>query len=282
MIKSLGLALLAGALCVSTAGAVHDPDITSREFKCQGGLSKAAVKFVGAKQKCVNKCVRGARKRNNPEVDCFPPYGGAALSCIADLKRGAETKAIAAIDKACEQVPFLTDCPECYSARSGPADCSAHGFAVVVGGLSNPPAPSLEAQVDAFAFLYCNDGGANQTATETKCESRLAKALVQFVGCKNECYDGCFGAMHRGAIPMGSCAPPLPAYVATQNCLFDPITGCEAKAIAACDKACTIPPADAPECYGFSCSSIVALVETAVDGNIPTNYCGSPSGAFVD
>jgi len=275
-------------MCVSTAGAVHDPDITALEYKCQTTQSKAGVKFTGCKAKCVSKCIAGARKVPplNPEADCFPPFGGATLTCIADPLKGCEAKGIAAINKGCLVIdPLKTDCPECYSARGGGADCSGHAEDVIVDGLSNPNAASLESQVDAFGFIFCNDNP--NTAAEDKCQQSLAKSLVKFVGCKNKCYTKCEGAMHKGTIPVGSCSPPLPSDAATQTCLFDPIKGCEAKAIAACDKACTTPPADAPECYGFTCSSIVALVETAIDGNIGTgssntgNYCGSPSGAFL-
>ena len=282
MVKTLGLALLAGALCVSTAGAIHDPDITPLEFKCQTSQSKAGVKFVGCKQKCVAKCIAGARKVPplNPEADCFPPYGGATLTCIADPLKGCEAKGIAAINKACVVVdPTKTDCPECYSARGGDAACNGHGQDVIVDGLSNPSSASLETQIDAFGFVFCNDNP--NTAAEDKCQQGLAKALVKFVGCKTKCYDKCTGAMHKGTIPPGSCTPPLPTDAATQICLFDSIKGCETKAIAACNKACITPPADAPECYGFNCNSIVALVETAIDGNIPSTYCGSPSGAFL-
>ena len=283
MIKSLGLALLAGAMCVSTAGAVHDPDITALEYKCQTAQSKAGVKFTGCKAKCVSKCIAGARKVPplNPESDCFPPFGGATLACIAGSTKACEDKAMAAIDKACVVFdPLKTDCPECYAARgTGGPTCSGHGEDVIQEGLINPPAASLETQIDAFGFVFCNDNP--NTAAENKCQQGLAKALVKFVGCKNKCYDKCNGAQHKGTIAPGSCNPPTPADGTTIDCLFEPIKGCESKAIAACDKACVVPPADTPECYGFTCSSIVALVETAVDGNIPSNYCGSPSGAFL-
>jgi hypothetical protein len=280
MIKSLGLALLAGAFCVSTAGAVHDPDIDAGEYKCQTTQSKAGVKFTGCKAKCVAKCIAGARKVPplNPEADCFPPFGGATLTCIADPIKGCEAKGIAAINKGCRAI-VPSACPECYSARGGGPDCEGHAEDVIVDGLSNPSSASLETQIDAFGFVFCNDNP--NTAAEDKCQQSLAKALVKFVGCKNKCYDKCNGAQHKGTIPPGSCTPPLPTDGATQICLFDSIKGCETKAIAACNKACITPPADAPECYGFSCSSIVALVETAIDGNIPSNYCGSPSGAFL-
>ena len=283
MIKSLGFALLAGVLCVSTAGAVHDPDVNGLELRCQTGLGKASVKFVGCKAKCVSKCIANARKVPplNPESDCFPPFGGATLTCIADPLKGCEAKAVAANKKVCfGSDPLKTNCPECYTARSGgDQTCGAYSVDVVVNGLSNPTAPSLEAQVDSFGFVFCNDNPNNPA--EDKCEQGVAKSLVKFVSCKFKCYDRCVGAAHRGIIPPGSCNPPSPSDPTTFGCLFNVASGCEAKAIAACNKACMTPPADAPECYGGLCSSLVSLVETAVDGNLANTFCGSPSGAFL-
>ena len=120
MVKVLGLALLAGALVASTAGAALDPDVSAAEFKCQNGQAKAGTKFTGCKSKCVSKCIGGARKVPplNPESDCHPPFGGATLTCITDSIKGCEAKGIAAIDKAC--VENGTDnCPECYASRGG-------------------------------------------------------------------------------------------------------------------------------------------------------------------
>jgi len=288
MAKSLGLFLLAGAMCVSTAGAALDPDVSAAEFKCQGAQAKAGTKFTGCKAKCVSKCIGGARKVPplNPESDCFTPFGGATATCVTDPLKGCEAKAIAAIDKACVE-NGTNNCPECYAARGGGGPtCAGHGADVVVDGQSNPTAAALESQVDAFAFVFCNDNP--NTAAENKCELSTAKILVKFVGCKNKCYAKCQGAVAKGTIPLGSCSPPNPSDAATQTCLFDSLKGCEAKATAGLDKACVTPPADQPECYSHTSSSIVSLVETAIDGNIGTgqgnggNYCGSPSGAFVD
>ena len=141
--------------------------------------------------------------------------------------------------------------------------------------MNNPSSASLESQIDAFGFVFCNDDDSNppQTPEENKCESGLAKALVKFVGCKTKCYDKCKAAAHKGTIGPGTCSPPSPSDPTTFACLFDSLKGCESKAIAAADKACFIAPADAPECYGFNASSIVSLVETAIDGNIPSTYC---------
>ena len=96
---------------------------------------------------------------------------------------------------------------------------------------------------------------------------------MKFVGCKTKCYDKCKAAAHKGTIAPGACNPPSPADPTTNACLFDSLKGCESKAIAAANKACFTPPADAPECYGFTAAGIVSLVETAIDGNIPNTYC---------
>ena len=276
IVGGVSLALVASLTLVPTAQAVHDPDISALEFKCQTSASKAGVKFVKAKAKCVDKCIAGARKvpAVEPEANCFPPYGGTAAICIQDALKGAEAKAIAGVDKACKELgDGKTDCPECYAARSGSpdADCSDYGTALIVDGLSNPSSASLETQIDAFGFVFCNDNP--NTAEENKCESGLAKALTKFVGCKTKCYDKCKAAAHKGTIAAGACSPPSPSDPTTFACLFDSLKGCESKAIAAADKACFIAPADAPECYGFTASSIVSLVETAIDGNIPNTYC---------
>ena len=270
------MALAASLTLAPTARAVHDPDISDLEFKCQTSASKAGVKFVKAKAKCVDKCIAGARKVPpvEPEANCFPPYGGTAAICIQDALKGAEAKGIAAVDKACKELgDGKTDCPECYAARSGSpdADCSDYGTALIVDGLQNPSSASLESQIDAFQFVFCNDNP--NTAEENKCESSLAKALTKFVGCKTKCYDKCKAAAHKGTIAPGACNTPNPSDPATSACLFDSLKGCEAKATAAADKACFTPPADPPECYGFTASSIVSLVETAIDGNIPSTYC---------
>jgi hypothetical protein len=273
MVKTVTLTLLAGVMLARDARALHDPDITDAEFKCQAATSKVHVKFWAAKGKCLAKCITGARRLPpiNPEADCIPPFGGRTLACIADPRRGVEAKAIAAIDRACITVPAKTDCPECYSARSDPTDCSAYGSALIVNGLSNPSQANLESQVDAFGFLFCNDNP--NTPAENACEQGLVTAMSKFIGCKFKCYDKCHRATHRGTIAGGACNPPSPADWRTQACLFDPIKGCEAKAIAALDEACFAPPADKPECLEFTPSGFVGLLESWQDGNIPQVYC---------
>jgi hypothetical protein len=271
----LCIALMAGLIVADVAGAVHDPDVTDLEFKCQAGTSKADAKFTAAAAKCIDKCIQNARRvpPQNPEADCFPPYGGATFQCLGDPLKGAVVKAAVSIAKACLEVSGKTNCPECYSARNGAPDCAGWGFDLIVNGLSNPTATSRSAQLESLLFIFCDDGGSSQTPAENKCERGLGKTLVKFSGCKLKCYDKCNAAMHAGGIPPGSCNPPSPSDPATFACLFDVAKGCEAKAIASCNKACVTPPADAPECYGFTCASIVSLVETAIDGNVPGTYC---------
>ncbi len=131
-----------------------------------------------------------------------------------------------------------------------------------------------------MGFIFCTDNP-NTTAEDT-CEQGLSKALVKFVSCKGKCYLKCYGGILKGTVPPGSCNPPSPGDATAQTCLFDSIKGCENKSIAAIDKACFTAPADAPECYGsLNGHSVVALVETAIDGVIPNIACGSPSGAFL-
>ena len=282
MVKTFGLTLLAGILVAGNAHALHDAEVTDAEFRCQAAVSKASATFLAAAGRCVSKCIAGARRMppRNPEADCFSPFGGATLRCIEDPIKGAEAKAIAAIDKACVTLAGKTDCPECYAARGSEPDCSSHGNAMIIGGLVNPPSASLESYADAFlGFEFCNDGP--NTAAENTCEQRLVKAIGKLVGCTYRCYDRCQAAMHRSAIPVGSCDPPAPSDATTFACLFDPFEGCEARALAAVDAACFAPGADAPECHDFTPSKVVSLIETWLDGNVPPIYCGSPSGAFL-
>src|SRR6185369_3996771 len=101
---------------------------TDAEFKCEAKATAASSKFVGAKSKCIQKCLAGFWKVPplNPSSDCFPPYGGATLTCIADPLKGAEGKFSLAILKNCDPGTKATlDCPECYNS----GDCSTAGYA---------------------------------------------------------------------------------------------------------------------------------------------------------
>jgi hypothetical protein len=237
---------------------------TAAEFKCQAGVSKALVKFIGAKAKCLTKCEQGARKGSNPFSDCEAPYGGAAATCIQDPVKGAEAKAVAAMNKAC-----TADCPECYQG----GDCPTANTMRVA---------NAESQIDALALLvYCDDSGSGDglTSAEAKCQDGTVKALTKFAGSKTKCYDKCIAAEQKGKLPPGSCIPPNPADPKTNACVHDPVKGAEAKAVAAIAKACADPAECLPPNHG---PTFVGVAEAGIDGGVPQTYCGSPSGAFVD
>ena len=83
------------------------------EGKCESGVSKALVKFVGAKSKCYTKCNQNMLKGTIPPGSCDPPTptDAATTTCIFDSLKGAEAKAAAAIDKVCANAGAN---PACY------------------------------------------------------------------------------------------------------------------------------------------------------------------------
>jgi hypothetical protein len=310
MVKFTKGALLAGVVAVAFGGiASASGTLTDAEFKCQASVSKAGAKFVGAKSKCASKCLANADKSLNPYTDCYSPYGGATAQCIDDTTldlKGAEDKFRDAIRKACDPgFKAGTDCPECYSA----GDCSTSGEAT--NRVSN-----IEGQVDSFGpGVYCNRPGAS--AAEIKCESSTAKALVKQVGGVDKCYDKCNSNIRKALVAPGQCDPPSPGDAVTSAC----IAKVDGKAILGIDKACggeclggnntcgsntgtctvdkgvtqcgcnadcdaaggdqTIKPnCTNPDDYPTG-SAWVNLVDIAISGTVPTTYCASPSGAFL-
>jgi hypothetical protein len=236
--------------------------------KCEDGTNKALGKFVGAKAKCVSKCLTTARKTMGPYGGCFGPAftDPPTNACITGSLKGAEAKGGAAIAKVCAAA---ASCPTCYTSQ----ECTDASGA-------NPFIQTSETNVDGFGpLVYCLENG-NQTPTkdEGKCEDGLSKALVKFVGAKGKCYQKCNDNLQKGKTD-GNCTPPNPTDSATTACIFDPAKGAEAKAAASITKACPT----FPSCMVFTTSQDwVNAVETAVDGVTPTVYCGSPSGAFLN
>lgn len=80
---------------------------TKDEAKCEDGVQKALVKFVGSKSKCYSKCNASALKSGAGRGVCQPPVplDAATAACIFDPVKGAEAKAKAAIIKACPTAP---------------------------------------------------------------------------------------------------------------------------------------------------------------------------------
>jgi hypothetical protein len=84
--------------CVENGGNVP----SKTDGKCEDGLTKALVKFVGAKGKCYQKCNDTLNKGTIPAGSCTPPASDpATATCVST----ATTKANASIDKACFTAP---------------------------------------------------------------------------------------------------------------------------------------------------------------------------------
>jgi hypothetical protein len=282
MVKIMKGALLAAAVSFALTSVASAQLLTDAEFKCQGKVSKAGSKFVGSKAKCAIKCIGNAGKSLNPYSDCYAPYAGTMLACVADPLKGAEAKFALAIKKSCDPgTNAALDCPECYSG----GDCSD-------GGEAGDRVQNIEGQVDSFGpGVFCEQPGAD--AAETACEVNTAKTLSKQVGSVNKCFDKCYSNVRKGLIPAGSCEPPAsPADPTTATC----IGTASAKAIAGVNKKCrtvgesspgandgtlAVPDCTLPNDYPDG-ASWVNLVNLAIQGNVPGTYCASPSGAFLN
>ena len=95
--------------CTERDGTTPGKDVA----KCEDGVVKALVKFVGAKNKCYSKCIANAYKTGAGRGICLPPapVDPTLNACIHDPVKGAEAKAVAAINKACP----AGSVPTCYS-----------------------------------------------------------------------------------------------------------------------------------------------------------------------
>jgi len=253
------LAVAAGLIAAPLAFAQPNPE----EFKCEQAVSKAGAKFVSAKAKCVDKCLKNFWKGLVPESDCLPPYGGATLNaCITDTVlglKGAEDKFRTSIQKACDPgFKAGTDCPECYNS----GDCSAGAFA-------GDQVQNIEGQIDSFVpGVACERTGAAKE--EQACQSNTAKALSKQVGSVVKCYDKCKKNAFKGLFPASNCDPPT-SDPATATC----VSTANNKAILAVNKKCGDIGADPDNCGSPypSGADWVNLVDIAISGQIPVTYC---------
>ncbi len=261
--KNLHRSMLAGAATVLLASMAF-AQATDGQFKCEQAVDKAGAKFVGAKSKCIQKCLAGAWKGLTPFTDCNPPgYGGTTQFCIQDSLKGAEGKFSNAIRKACDPTFKVgTECPTCYDS----GDCSPGGFA-------NDQVQNIEGQVDSFVpGVACEQAGADPS--EQKCQTGTAKALTKQVGGIVKCYDTCEKNQRKGLVAPGACDPPAsdPAAAACIN-------GVDGKTILAIQKICDNIPGAKPDCPGTddyggnNAASWTNLVDAAIAGNIPGIYC---------
>ncbi|MCW5892257.1 MAG: hypothetical protein KIT14_17185 [bacterium] len=88
---------------------------SKQEAKCEDGVSKQLVKFVGAKNKCFAKCVTNAFQGKIDVAGCEQGNvtDSATRACIAKV----ESKATAAIDKSCAAPKGAV--PACHVFASG-------------------------------------------------------------------------------------------------------------------------------------------------------------------
>jgi hypothetical protein len=81
--------------------------------KCEDAVAKALTKFIISKTKCFDECNKGMQKGTIPLGSCnvLIPSDLATHSCIFDPTTGAEAKAAASIEKACNRTGAK---PGCY------------------------------------------------------------------------------------------------------------------------------------------------------------------------
>jgi hypothetical protein len=263
--------LLSLAVVFGLASAPLAQTLTPLEFKCQLKSTTAEAKFTTAKLKCVSRCYYEYWHSGvmATYTDCLPPYGGETATCIDDTVlglKGAENKFSAAILKACVY-PSTADCPECYSG----GDCTAEAASRV---------GDVESQVDSFIpGIFCEVQDA--MPQEQWCQRGVAKVFAKFVTAQHKCYAKCEYNASKGLFPASDCLPPT-SNTTAQTCLAT----AEAKSVASIDKICNdveVPHSE-PECLGPypDGAAWTNLFSIAVAGNIPSRYCGSASGAFID
>jgi hypothetical protein len=298
MVKFVKGALLVGVVGLAFTG-VASATPSATDFKCEASVSKAGGKFVGSKSKCAIKCYGAGWKGTESFTDCMPPYAGAAAACIIDnpLKPGkaAEEAFVTAMQKSCDPaVNPKNTCPNCYDS----GNCTAAGF-------PNDHQQFTEGQVDTFGpLVFCELGPANKN--QQKCQLNTAKVLSKYAAGVTKCYDKCLAAQLKGTTN-GTCTPPSPSDSITAAC----VSKAQGASIAGVDKICqatTVPPSKTlcqttqpctsngdctvPAvcdtttnfCAGeyLSGAGFTNLVDLAVSNNVPSVYCESPSGAFVE
>jgi hypothetical protein len=186
--RSAGIALLAIAVCVSSAGATTQ--------KCQRTIAKASSQFVQSKVKALSKCEAAGIK------------AGVAATCpdvkASDSIAKATTKLSASIGKACGGVDKIcggdfTD--EDLPATLGwPAECpnfergTCTNTIVDCDGIATCLACLGEASVDQAIDLYYEDLALPSTGDLNKCQTSIGKATAAFLGAKTKALQKCWDA----------------------------------------------------------------------------------------
>lgn len=248
------LAAAAGvlALAVGQPAAVHAPEVSDAEAKCQQNTTKVIGKLGTRLTKCIIKCQKGVAGGTVSDAsECGPRWTGPTRACL-DVETA---KAVDKIVRAC-----AADCPECYADGCVPA-----GY----------PTAIAEHAVGAAAYLLlaycisedsgsCSGGGTPEpccagpgigfcgTPDERRCANVAATTFGKTVGSVAKCYAKCAKLEHQGLVSIGGCVPDFTGNVTdpeSQAC----IAKAKAKARAKIDASCEGPGNDKPD--GAGCDS---------------------------
>ena len=272
-VKGAYMLMAAASFWFAASTVLAQVTLTKDAFKCETATGKALTKFVGAKGKCIQKCLATAQKAvpPGPFAQCFAPaYSDPAThACIFDNLKGAVAKAGAAIVKACTAQP--DSCPQCYTPNTKCTDATG----------TNPFLASSGATLDVFAQeLACMESGIGGAMpapdkAQVKCEAGLSKALGKFAAAKSKCYAKCGTNAFNGKITQSACTPPA-TDPTTQTCVMTATN----KATLSINKVCFGPaPIETPPCYDGTAlrqnttAGWLTLVENSLDTSIPTVAC---------
>ena len=271
--RSIVRCLLVGSTLAMMARGGHAQTLTPLELKCQLKSAAAEAKFVQSKFRCVSHCWYDYWHSGSMSsyADCLPPYGGETALCINDTLfglKGAENKFSTAVVNACTPPP-TRDCPECYSG----GDCTAEASNRVtdVGSMVDSLVPGI----------FCEQASAMPQAQW--CQRGVAKGLSKLVGAEHKCFAKCQANAFKGLVSASACQP-FPSDPTTASCVNTVI----AKITLAIDKICNDAevPHSEPECPDPGTypdgAAWTNLATFWTFGDVVANYCGSPSGAFVD
>jgi hypothetical protein len=267
--RATALLVAIGLVLAVEAGAQPaPPDVNDAEFKCMRAAAKGEAKFAVAKTKCIYKCLALYWKGLFPDPnDCFPPYGGATLTCIQDATflRGAENRFEAYMLKYCHSGSGA-DCPECYAG----GDCATATPDRVqnVGGV-----------IDSFIpGLVCETAGAEPL--EQRCQLQTLRAFGKYYGAAVKCYTACVTRARADGTPFEDCFPAAHGVPVEEGRAHGCLTSSRAKASATIHKYCheTSEPERAPECGPDPYPDgdfWVNLIDIAIEGVFLPTFCSN-------
>jgi len=121
---------------------------TAAVAKCEDGNSKTLVKYVGAIQKCYDKCYKNELGGKVAPGVCIPP--GTTDPATIDCLNKATAKTISGIDKACFIAPAVA--PSCYDG-GGLRPNTATGWASLVKTIVDSQVDNIICGSPSGAFL---------------------------------------------------------------------------------------------------------------------------------